>query len=152
MTMTSLPTPLTPESVLNAAEASALLGIQPPRLISMKTTLLEAGATVTGGKRNSKWSIPVSALINAKLLDDDMKPIPRARAQRRTKEEVLLAKLAEAEDFTLASQARVSKGKKMQADLRKELDAVRAKKRADAAAQVEKAKRVLAEYEPLLAG
>lgn len=138
------------KTVLNLNEAAELTGVNSGRLATMRSQLLEAGATVEGGRRNLKWSIPASTLVQLGFLSDSFEPIERTRARRRTKEEVLVSALAGLDRDLASAEERLTTLRAVRDEKAEALAATREKKVAVAQREVEKAKRVLAEYEPLL--
>lgn len=138
------------KTVLNLNEAAELTGVNSGRLATMRNQLLEAGTFVEGGRRNLKWSIPVSALVQLGFLSDQFEPIERTRARRRTKEEVLVSALAGLDRDLASAEERMATLRAARDEKAEALAATRERKVAVAQREVEKAKRVLAEYEPLL--
>lgn len=138
------------KALLNLNEAAELTGVNSGRLATMRSQLLEAGATVEGGRRNLKWTIPVSTLVQLGFLSDQFEPIERTRARRRTKEEVLVSTIAGLDRDLSSAEERLTTLRAVREEKAEALAVTREKKVAVAQREVEKAKRVLAEYEPLL--
>ncbi|VXB75426.1 hypothetical protein [Frigoribacterium sp. 9N] len=138
------------KTLLNLNEAAELTGVNSGRLATMRNQLLEAGASVEGGRRNLKWTIPISALVQLGFLSEQFEPIERTRARRRTKEEVLVSTIAGLDRDLAAAEERMATLRAARDEKAGALAATREKKVAVAEREVEKAKRLLAEYEPLL--
>lgn len=138
------------KTLLNLNEAAELTEVNSGRLATMRDQLLEAGASVEGGRRNLKWTIPISALVQLGFLSEQFEPIERTRARRRTKEEVLVSTIAGLDRDLAAAEERMATLRAARDEKAGALAATREKKVAVAQREVEKAKRVLAEYEPLL--